>query len=261
MPTSSPILRRFERQFHHLVRIVPSSGLLLRPTRDPALDRVLAMGYWTPLATLGESGDWQARAESPDDSVFTVVHAGAPVGRVEWGLIGSHNMSNALAAVAAAHHAGVDPGRACEALGAFRNCKRRLEVRGEVNAVTVYDDFAHHPTAIASTIDALRRRVGSERILAVLEPRSNTMRAGVHKDSLGPALREADQSWVLEPNGGWDSAPLREALGERAHLCESVETIIAELVSSAACGDHILIMSNGAFGGIHTKLLEALSST
>lgn len=253
-----PDLAAIERQFHHLVRIVPSSGLLLRPSVDSALDRVLAMGRWTPLATLGDGGQWEARAERADGSVFSVWHQGSKMGQVAWELIGSHNVGNALAAVAAAHHAGVDPAIACQALGVFRNCKRRLEVRGEVKGVTVYDDFAHHPTAIALTLDALRKKVGTQRILAVLEPRSNTMRAGVHKDSLGPSLREADHAWVLEPDASWDATPIHDALDGRAHICASVEAIIGELVATATPGDQILIMSNGAFGGIHTKLLEAL---
>jgi UDP-N-acetylmuramate: L-alanyl-gamma-D-glutamyl-meso-diaminopimelate ligase len=255
-----PDLAAIERQFHHLVRIVPSSGLLLRPAVEPALDRVLAMGHWTPLTTLGDGGEWEARVEHPDGSSFSVWHQGAMMGRVAWELIGSHNVSNALAAVAAAHHAGVDPALACQALGVFRNCKRRLEVRGEVKGVTVYDDFAHHPTAIALTLDALRKKVGTQRILAVLEPRSNTMRAGVHKNNLGLSLQEADHAWVLAPDEQWDATSIHDALDGRAHLCTSVEAIIDELAATATSGDHVLIMSNGAFGGIHAKLLEALGT-
>ena len=234
-----PDLGSIQRQFHHLVRTVPGNGRILRPALDAPLDQVLAMGCWTPQESLGEPpADWSARLSEADGSNFAVQHAGREVGIVQWSLVGNHNVNNALAAIAAAAHAGVHADRACEALGRYRNVKRRLEHRATINDITVYDDFAHHPSAIRATLDGLRRKVKDQRILAVLEPRSNTMRMGVHQDSL--------------------SASSVSPLGAKARVHARIEDIISDIEATARPGDHILIMSNGAFGDIHSKLIEAL---
>ncbi len=258
-----PDLAAIQRQFHHLVRIVPGTGRILCAAGDPALDQVLAMGCWTPVERFGrsEGATWQTRAENADGSRFEVWHEAQHAGCVQWELLGTHNMENALAAIAAAAHVGVPAASACETLGAFRNVKRRLQKRASVHGITIYDDFAHHPTAIARTLHALRRHVGSQRIIAVLEPRSNTMRLGVHKDSLAPALGEADAVWLHRPAElSWDPAGVVAALGGHGHLCGDVDAIVREVASAARPGDHVLIMSNGAFGGIHDKLIRALRS-
>jgi len=255
-----PDLASIEQQFHHLVRTVPSTGRILRAARDAALERVLRRGCWTPVETFGEpDGDWRAAVRTPDASAFEVTRAGAAAGAVTWTLIGEHNVHDALAATAAAAAVGVAPGQACEALGGFENARRRLELRGSVDGVAVYDDFAHHPTAIRATLAALRARVGAARILALLEPRSNTMRLGVHRDTLGPSLAAADRAWVLRPPGlGWD---LAGALAGRDHarVADDVDVIVSEVAAATERGDHVLVMSNGDFGGIHEKLLAALA--
>ncbi len=261
-----PDLAAIQRQFHHLVRTVPGAGRLVCNATDPRLEATLAMGCWTPregFARTGEGGaKWSARFASgaADGSDFEVLDAGQPVGRVRWSLLGGHNVDNALAAIAAARHAGVPPEIACSALGEFRGIKRRMELRGEIRGVRVYDDFAHHPTAIATTIDGLRRRVGAARIVAVLEPRSNTMKLGVHRDTLAPSLAGADEVWLYAPADlGWDVYPLVRELGARGHVCGDVATLAQELAQQLQPGDHALIMSNGGFGGLHGRLLEALA--
>jgi UDP-N-acetylmuramate: L-alanyl-gamma-D-glutamyl-meso-diaminopimelate ligase len=260
-----PDVAAIQRQFHHLVRIVPGSGRIVWNAADERLRETLAMGCWTPLETF--SGEpqraalWSARDVhgGEDFSSFEVLEGGRPVGTVRWGLIGRHNMENALAALAAARHAGVAAPTALDALQRFAGIARRMQVRGEVGGVAVYDDFAHHPTAIAYTIDGLRRRVGRARIIAVLEPRSNTMRLGVHRDTLGPSLAGADQVWLYTPPDlGWDAAAVLGALGPRAHGCGDFDTLARELARHAQPGDHVLIMSNGGFGGLHEKLLAEL---
>jgi UDP-N-acetylmuramate: L-alanyl-gamma-D-glutamyl-meso-diaminopimelate ligase len=252
-------LAMIQRQFHHLVRTVPGSGLIVHPRGEPALDQVLAMGCWTPVQTTGDGGDWAARLAAGDGSAFDVAHGGETVGRVDWTHLGRHNVQNALSAIAAAVHVGIDPARACEALGRFRGVRRRMELRGEVDGVRVYDDFAHHPTAIDSTLQGLRRRVGSERIVAVLEPRSNTMRMGVHRDALAASLDAADQVFVYVPPAlGWDAAGALAALGGRVAVYDSIDGIVGALAEISASGDHVLVMSNGGFGGIHERLLAAL---
>jgi UDP-N-acetylmuramate: L-alanyl-gamma-D-glutamyl-meso-diaminopimelate ligase len=255
-------LAMIQRQFHHLVRTVPASGRLIVPARDTALEEVLAMGAWTPNETFGLEGgaDWQLEAECPDHSRFQVLRQGARVGTVNWGLVGRHNAANALAALAAAAHAGVDPALGVQALGDFRNVKRRLELRGEVGGVRVYDDFAHHPTAIRLTLDGLRQQVGSQRIIAILEPRSNSMRMGVHSAGLADSLRAADQVLLFAgPGLGWDPRQALASLGERGQVFASVATIVDNVSARARPGDHILIMSNGGFEQIHQRLLEALA--
>lgn len=258
-----PDLAAIQRQFHHLVRTVPGNGLLITPAADSALQAVLEQGCWTPRETFQcqhqESADWQAVALTPDASRFQVLCAGHIVGEVHWQLAGQHNVANGLAALAAARHAGVPPSVAVDALSQFLNAKRRLENRGEVGGVTVYDDFAHHPTAIAATLAALRARVGAARILAVLEPRSNTMRMGVHRETLADSLASADEVLLLQPaEPAWDLGEVARRIGSQARVYSTVEAIVSDVVRMARSGDQVLIMSNGAFGGIHEKILAAL---
>nr|VFJ99172.1 MAG: UDP-N-acetylmuramate: L-alanyl-gamma-D-glutamyl-meso-diaminopimelate ligase [Candidatus Kentron sp. H]VFJ99192.1 MAG: UDP-N-acetylmuramate: L-alanyl-gamma-D-glutamyl-meso-diaminopimelate ligase [Candidatus Kentron sp. H]VFK03327.1 MAG: UDP-N-acetylmuramate: L-alanyl-gamma-D-glutamyl-meso-diaminopimelate ligase [Candidatus Kentron sp. H] len=268
-----PDLAAIQTQFHHLVRTIPGNGRILYPERDEALEQVLAMGCWTPVERLGffsdshqgigPSATWQAKQDTTvdDGSAFSVRYQGIEAGLVEWGLIGRHNVENALAAIAAAHHAGVPAASACRALGQFRGVKRRLEQRGRIHDITVYDDFAHHPTAIATTLAGLRARVGRERIIAVLEPRSNTMRLGFHRNALAHALAGADLLWIYRPpNLGWDVDAMVQGFGIDGHLCNSIDAIVTDIAGIARAGDHVLIMSNGGFGGIHERLIAAIKS-
>ncbi len=256
-----PDIASILRQFHFLLRTVPGSGQVVHPADDERVRRVLEMGCWSERVSFGPGGEWQARLESEDGSAFEVVHRGSPAGEARWPLIGEHNVRNALAAVVAARHAGIPVAQSCAALGSFRSVKRRLERIGLINQIAVYDDFAHHPSAIAATLEALRARLGRQRILAVLEPRSNSMRLGLHRDTLGPALGGADEAWILEPrNLTWDLRRAMASLGPRAHLCGTVEAIIDSLADSARPGDHVVIMSNGDFAGLHPRLLEALEA-
>jgi len=260
-----PDLAAIQTQFHHLVRTIPSSGRIVVPTDQPALDEVLAKGCWSETVRVGPGGFWQAGEPAEDDS-FEVLRDGRVVGTVRWQLVGAHNRANALAALAAAEHAGVPAEAAIAALGSFSGVKRRLEVRGTVRGVTVYDDFAHHPTAIATTLDGLRRRVGAARILAVLEPRSNTMKLGAMAARLPGALTGADLVYCYgERSGkhalGWDPAAVLAPLGTRATAWDDLDALVTRLATDARDGDHILVMSNGAFGGIHERLLQALAAT
>jgi len=252
-------LAAIERQFHHFVRIVPRAGLIVANGDDPVVERVLTQGCWTPVERFGAKGEWQVKAL--DAARFEVAHEGKRVATVEWELLGAHNRANALAAIAAARHAGVPPAQAAEALGAFRNVKRRLEVRGTVGGVTVYDDFAHHPTAIAATIEGLRSRVNGARIVAVLEPRSNTMKLGVMKGELAQSLAGADRVYCYAANLGWDPAPVLAPLGERASCHAELDALVAAIAAESRTGDHVLVMSNGGFGGIHAKLLDRLAKS
>jgi UDP-N-acetylmuramate: L-alanyl-gamma-D-glutamyl-meso-diaminopimelate ligase len=255
-----PDLAAIQRQFHHLVRTVPGNGLIVANGADTALAETLAMGCWTPVERFG-SGEslWRAQSLAPDDSRFAVICGERQIGEARWELLGAHNSANALAAIAAARHAGVPPALAIEALAEFRNVKRRLQVRGTVDGITVYDDFAHHPTAITTTLAGLRGHVGAARIIALLEPRSNTMRLGVHKDHLAPALAAADQVLLYQPDDlGWDLSGVASALGGKAQVHATIEALLTAVLQTAHNGDHVLIMSNGAFGGIHDKLLTAL---
>jgi UDP-N-acetylmuramate: L-alanyl-gamma-D-glutamyl-meso-diaminopimelate ligase len=249
------------RQFHHLVRTVPSEGLIISPLYDGNLSEVLEMGCWTPVEYFDpemEAG-WHAVVRSEDASRFDLVCDGAHVGLAEWDLIGQHNLANALAAMAAARHAGVPPQVSMQALKSFRNVKRRMELRGCVNGICVYDDFAHHPTAIKTTLAGLRAQVGSERIIAVLEPRSNTMKRGVHAHLLADSLAEADQVLVFRPEDlSWDPAQALAVLGSKAAVLKETQAIIDNILAMARPGDHILVMSNAGFEGIHGRLLEAL---
>ena len=251
-------LAAIEQQFHHFVRTVPKSGVLVVNAADQALGRVLKLGCWTPIEYFGVSGGWQA--EALDADAFRVNLAGQEQGRVRWELLGQHNRANALAAIAAAHHAGVAPGAACEALGRFANVKRRMELRGTVGGVAVYDDFAHHPTAIAATVAGLRRKVGKARILAVLEPRSNTMKLGVMKEALPGSLAEADLVFCYSASLGWNPAGALAPLGAKAVCHDDLDALVAAIAAEAKPGDQVLVMSNGGFGGIHQKLLDRLSA-
>ena len=262
-----PDLAAIERQFHHLVRTVPGGGRILVNGGDARLGRVLDMGCWSGVEcfardAVGAEAGWSAHlAEGDDGSLFTVRFGGVPCGEVRWPLIGLHNVDNALAAIGAARHAGVPPGRACAALAAFTGVRRRMELRGVAAGVRVYDDFAHHPTAIATTLEGLRRRVGRERIVAVLEPRSNTMRAGVHRETLADSLAGADSVWLYAPADlGWDAAAALRPLGARAHLAGDFDSLLAGLALDLHAGDHALLMSNGGFGGLHERLLGALAA-
>jgi UDP-N-acetylmuramate: L-alanyl-gamma-D-glutamyl-meso-diaminopimelate ligase len=250
-------LAAIERQFHHFVRTVPRSGRLIVNGSDAALKRVLTQGSWSPVEWFAAPGAWEAGPLDPSGG-FEIAWAGNSVGRVGWKLLGEHNQLNALAAVAAARNAGVEPAAAIEALGRFSGVRRRMQIRGEERGVTVYDDFAHHPTAIRTTVEGLRQRVGRGRILAVLEPRSNTMKRGVMKDELPSSLREADRIFVFTAGLGWDAPALFAPLGARARCDESLDALVGAVVQEARAGDHVLVMSNGGFGGIHEKLLKRL---
>jgi len=255
-----PDVAAIRRQFHHLVRTVPRSGLLVVNGTDPQLAETLAMGCWTPRETFGDENGWQAELLSADGSRFRVRFAGREQGVVEWGLIGTHNVLNALAAVGAARHAGVPAAAACAALNGYLNVKRRLELRGTARGIAVYDDFAHHPTAIRMTLEALRARVGGKRIVAVLEARSNTMRLGVHKEELAPALTAADAVLFFQPADlKWDFGIVTRALDGRGRVFRTVDEILATLTQELKSGDQVLIMSNGGFEGIHGKLLARLT--
>ena len=253
-------LAAIETQFHHLVRTVPASGRLVVNARDEALQRVLQRGCWSGVQRFGtkreEPGGLCARGEP---HAFDVLRGSLKIGHVAWDLIGEHNQMNALAAIGAAEHAGVPPEQAAAALGSFRNVRRRLELRGEVAGIRVYDDFAHHPTAMRTTVNGLRRKVGLQRILAVFEPRSNTMKTGTMKAQLPWALEEADLSFCLQGPYGWSARDALAPLGPLAVVADTVDALVAQVQKAAQPGDHILCMSNGGFGGIHGKLLEALA--
>ena len=250
-------LAAIETQFHHLVRTVPGQGLIVANGSEDSLRRVIARGCWTPVEWLGVNDGWTA---SGGESAFDVQFNGQPQGRVEWALMGAHNVSNALAAIAAARHVGVSAQLACDALGRFENVKRRMELRGTVNGVTVFDDFAHHPTAIATTVGGLRRKVGSARILAVLEPRSNTMKLGAMKDALPASLKDADKVFCYTANLGWDAEAVFAPMGKTAQVHHNLDALVTAVVNEARPGDQVLVMSNGGFGGIHEKLLARLAT-
>ncbi|MBI3055778.1 MAG: UDP-N-acetylmuramate:L-alanyl-gamma-D-glutamyl-meso-diaminopimelate ligase [Betaproteobacteria bacterium] len=252
-----PDLAAIETQFHHLVRILPGNGLVVANAEDAAIKRVLARGCWTPVEKFGVSDGWQAGAQDASGG-FAVSFNGRPQGVVQWDLFGAHNQLNALAAIAAARHAAVPAAIAIEALGAFKNVKRRLETRGTVNGITVYDDFAHHPTAIRVTLAGLRNKVGAARIIAVLEPRSNTMKRGVMKDELAASLAAADRVFCYGAGLEWDPAAALAPLGAKAEIHHDIPQLITAIAAAAKSGDHVLIMSNGSFGGIHGKLLTRL---
>ncbi len=249
-------LTAIERQFHHLVRTVPGSGRVVVNGLEESLTRVLAQGCWSEVRSFGSTvSDFMAEGEP---SNFKVLQAGQPVADVQWGIGGVHNQLNALAAIAAAEHVGVRPSIAAKALASFENVKRRMEVRGTVHGTTVYDDFAHHPTAIRTTVNGLRRQVGKARILAIFEPRSNTMKLGAMKAQLPWSLEEVDLAFCHSGGLGWDAAAALAPMGEKAQVGANIDEVIAQVMAQTQPGDHLLCMSNGGFGSIHAKLLEAL---
>lgn len=253
-------LAAIETQFHHLVRTMPGNGLIVSNATEPALTRVLERGCWTPVEGFGAGSGYTVSGDDATGSL--IVHEGShKIGEVTWALTGEHNRMNALAALLAARHVGVPLDKGLDALSRFENVKRRMEVRGVVRGVTVYDDFAHHPTAIATTVAGLRRKVGNARILAVIEPRSNTMKLGVMKDQLPQSLQACDHVYCYGANLGWDAAEALAPMGAQAEVHEDFQTMLQVIVGKAAAGDHILVMSNGGFQGIHNKLLEALLSS
>jgi len=257
-------LGMIQRQFHHLVRTVPGSGLIIAPDADQALHEVLDMGCWTKVEQFSPDAKahWHPSHINPDGSCFDVICHGKKAGRVEWGLSGRHNIANAMAALAAARHAGVPPATAVESLVSFRNVRRRMELRGDVNGIKVYDDFAHHPTAIETTLAGLRARVGEERIIAVLELRSNTMRMGVHAEQLASSLWAADCVMVYAPPElELDAEQVFADLRGRLQLHAAVADIVAAIEAEAKPGDHVLVMSNGGFENIHQRLLDTLASS
>ncbi len=259
-------LAAIEQQFHHLVRTVPGSGRVVVNGLEESLTRVLNQGCWSEQRSFGAAvSDFSAEGEAND---FEVWHQGRAVARVQWALNGQHNQLNALAAIAAAEHLGVTPALAAEALGQFQNVRRRMEMRGQVatpvGAITLYDDFAHHPTAIRTTVDGLRRQLDrngqdAARILAVFEPRSNTMKLGTMKAQLPWSLENAQLAFCHSGGLGWDAADALTPMGPRAHVAPDIDTLVAQVVQAAQPGDQLLCMSNGGFGGVHDKLLAALS--
>ncbi|MYM61103.1 UDP-N-acetylmuramate:L-alanyl-gamma-D-glutamyl-meso-diaminopimelate ligase [Vibrio sp. OCN044] len=252
-------LEAIKRQFHHLVRTVPGNGRILVP-QDTDIDDVLERGCWSEKEVTGLQGDWRAEKMLADGSQFKVLFQGVESGVVKWDLVGDHNVDNALMAIAAARHVGVVPELACQALAKFVNTRRRLELKGEVNQVRVYDDFAHHPTAIELTLGGLRNKVGSQRIFAVLEPRSATMKKGVHKDTLAASLDQADEVFLYQPdNIDWSVADIAEQCNQPAYTSNSVDTIVDMVIERSMPGDQILVMSNGGFEGIQEKLLAKLA--
>jgi UDP-N-acetylmuramate: L-alanyl-gamma-D-glutamyl-meso-diaminopimelate ligase len=257
-----PDLAAIETQFHHLVRTVPGIGRVIYNGDEAALQRVLQRGCWSERESFGRNAGSDWTLNEHEDGSFDVLLRGEPAGHVSWQLTGRHNRANALAAIAAARHVGVPVAQAARALASFENVKRRMEVRGVVRGVTVYDDFAHHPTAIATTVGGLRQKLGkAARILAVLEPRSNTMKLGTMKDALPGSLAEADLVYGFgsEQALGWNLGQALAPLGARAGAYEDLDALVAAIAGAAQPGDHVLVMSNGGFGGIHDKLLKALA--
>jgi UDP-N-acetylmuramate: L-alanyl-gamma-D-glutamyl-meso-diaminopimelate ligase len=253
-----PDLAAIETQFHHFVRTVPGNGLIVANGREQSMRRVLERGSWSKVELLGVEEGWTAKPR--DEHAFDVFFERGPRGTVSWELLGEHNRHNALAALAAARHAGVPVTRGIEALAEFRNVKRRLEVRGTVNDITVYDDFAHHPTAIETTIAGLRSKVNRARILAVLEPRSNTMKMGVMKDALPGSLAGADLVFCYTNGLEWDARQVLATLGAKSRCFGDLAKLVEAVTAASRPGDHVLVMSNGGFGGIHAKLLESLKA-
>jgi UDP-N-acetylmuramate: L-alanyl-gamma-D-glutamyl-meso-diaminopimelate ligase len=243
------------------VRTVPATGRLVVNAQDHALKQVLGQGCWSEREFFDADDQWQARPLSEDCRVFDVLYEGQVLGQVGWQLIGQHNMHNALAAIAAARHAGVAPVDAITALAGFKNAKRRLEVRYDSDGITVYDDFAHHPTEIRATLSALRNAVGHSRIVAVFEPRSNTMRMGVHQSELGNALSAADQVEMFRPNGlDWELDKVATGQNGKITISDDIDFMVNRLATTIQKGDHVVIMSNGGFGGLHQKLISKLKA-
>ncbi len=255
-----PDLDAIKKQFHHLVRTIPSQGLIISPKSESNINDVLAMGCWTPVQHTAIHGDtdWDAELLKADGSQFAVSFNGEKQGVVDWSLTGCHIVYNALSAISAAHHVGVFAADAIAALNRFKNVKRRMEVIAEINGITIYDDFAHHPTAIQTTLDGLRKQVGDQRIIAIVEPRSNTMRLGVHTETLAKSLAQADVAIIYQPPAlGWDLAELQN-YAANIEIYPTLDDIIAYIKAIARTGDHLVLMSNGSFGGIYQKLQQAL---
>ena len=259
-----PDVASIQRQFHLLLRTIPGNGCIVMNAADRNLEQVIGMGCWTPVQRFASgahaAADWRIEADPATAwARFSVHHGGRHAGDVEWGLLGRHNAENGLAALAAAHHAGVEVQAGIEALNRFRGVRRRLEVCGTVHGVVVYDDFAHHPTAIAGSLGAVRQKAGAGRVIAVLEPRSNTMKLGTHKAALAESLRDADRVFVYRsPEVKWDVADAMAPLGSLAVVHDAIEPLVAALVAESRAGDHLVLMSNGSFGGLHERLLAAL---
>jgi UDP-N-acetylmuramate: L-alanyl-gamma-D-glutamyl-meso-diaminopimelate ligase len=255
-----PDLDAIKRQFHHLVRTIPGEGLIISPEYDANINDVLAMGCWTPVenTSINASAQWNVKLLKADGSQFSVLFENNEQGVVDWTLTGDHNVYNALSAIAAANHVGILPKDAIAALGQFINVKRRMEVIAKIKGVTIYDDFAHHPTAIATTLDGLRKQVGQERIIAIVEPRSNTMRLGGHTETLAKSFANADLAIMYQPlNLDWDLSKLTN-IEDNIEIYQSVDAIIAKLKVEACLGGHFVLMSNGSFGGIYKRLIEEL---
>ena len=256
-----PDIDAIKRQFHHLVRTVPGNGLIIAPDSETHIKEVIEMGCWTPLEYFGKGATWDLDNMAKDASSFDVLIENKKVGTLSWELQGMHNVNNAVMAIAAARHAGVPVQQGIEAMSQFKNVKRRMEVVGTVNDITIYDDFAHHPTAITLTLEGLRNKVGNARIFSILEPRSNTMRMGVHQDTLAASLEESTEVIFYQPvDIDWNLGDVVSKVKPPATLMSDIDAIITTVVEKAKPGDHILIMSNGGFGGIHQKLLGALKS-
>jgi UDP-N-acetylmuramate: L-alanyl-gamma-D-glutamyl-meso-diaminopimelate ligase len=255
-----PDLAAIKQQFHYLLRTVPGNGLIIRHAQDPNLTDLLHMGCFTPVATFGGvESEWRASLIKDDGSAFTVLHKGKPMGEVSWSLLGKHNVDNALAAIAAAHHANVPIEKAMNALASFKNVKRRLEIKGNAKDIIVYDDFAHHPTAIAATLAGLRANIGDEaRMIAVVEFGSYTMRSGIHKDKIQDALRAADMVICKSTEADWGLKSVLARFKQPTALYDDVDSLVNNLVPKLHAGDHVIIMSNSGFGGIHKKLLNAI---
>lgn len=253
-------LAAIQTQFHHLIRTVPAEGLIIKPADVPAIDETLKKGCWTAQQSFsGQMADWQTIAGTADGSRFTVQHQ-TKEAAVSWALLGQHNVQNALAAMAAAHHVGVSVQHAAEALSQFRGVKRRLELRGEVKGVRVYDDFAHHPTAIKTTLDGLRANLSTGRLIAVFEPRSNTMKMGVHQQTLGQAFADADAVFMFQDGQiSWSLGDMQSTLAGKLRISAEVDALVQKVTDEVQAGDTIVVMSNGGFGGIHNKLLQALA--
>lgn len=260
-----PDLAAIQRQFHHLVRIVPGNGQVILPDNEPALDAVLEQGCWCDISRISLDGaevEWQARLLSDDGSRFEVLHQGQPQGVVSWSMTGRHSVNNGLVAIAAARNVGVQPHHAVEALNAFGGVKRRMELLGEVDGIRIYDDFAHHPTAIATTLEGIRAQVGGEKVVAVIEPRSNTMRLGTHQGLLTDSVNAADQVCWFQPQGMNWSLDQVVAQGQvPAVVYSETEALIEALLPELEPGTHVVIMSNGGFEGIHQRLLQRLRAS
>ncbi len=255
-----PDLAAIQTQFHHLIRTVPAEGLVIKPAHVPAIETTLQKGCWTPQQSFGDNAaDWHIIAGADDGSRFTVKHQNQQA-EIHWTLLGQHNVQNALAAMAAAHHVGVSVPHAAEALSQFRGVKRRLELRGEVSGVRVYDDFAHHPTAIKTTLAGLRANIGNKRLIAVFEPRSNTMKMGVHQQTLGQAFVDADAIFIFKDSQlGWSLNDMQNTLNDKLKISDDIDALVGQVTAHVQAGDYIVVMSNGGFAGIHDKLLKALA--